>query len=68
MKKKNVKVHGDGIIHPYLRFRKHLLILYFRPFVIVGKDLFGYAARGQARVVVLPLVNCLETVLVFTCS
>lgn len=75
MKKKNVKVHENGIIHPYLRFSKHLVILYFHPFLsqpklmaIVGKDLFGYATRGQARVVVLLLVNYLETVLVFSCS
>ena len=69
MKKKNVKVHENEVIHSYLRFRKHLVILYFDPFLwqpilstIVSKDLFGYATRWQARVVVLLLVNYLETV------
>lgn len=47
-------VNKNGIIYCYVRFSQHLVILNLSPFSscvfvdIVGKDLFGYVARGQA--------------------
>lgn len=73
MKKKNVKVHENGIIPSYLRLRKYLALLYLIHFYLnlywrIGKELFDFATRGQARVVVLLLVIWKPTISLFLSS